>query len=147
MKKFNELAPAQKKYIVTLLHHMPSVVDTGTITAQELLVVNEQLAAQRAVSGVVVGYPNWLSKSHKLSRGVYKLPLPTELEMVAYGQAALKASTKQPKQPKPAKAPKPKATAQEATRERLQKIVEESSFVDEDVEDFNDILREAGIDI
>ena len=97
---------------------------------------------------------------NKVERGVYQLPVPTETEMTAFKkeladkQTAPVAKAKA-KVAKLAKAKTVKVKKQDAVAEkedaiessRLQKIIDESIEVDEDVEDFNAILRENGITV
>jgi hypothetical protein len=92
---------------------------------------------------------------------VYQLPVPTDAELSAYTKEVAdkntapvtKAKAKVAKLAK-AKTVKVKTEKQvtEAAKEakaesRLQRIIDESEYIDEDVEDFNSILRENGIEV
>ena len=89
------------------------------------------------------------------------MPVPTEAELAAYAKeiavksiapvAKAKAKVAKLAQAKvvKVKAPKQVAAASQDAREtsRLQKIIDESPAYDEDIEDFNAILRENGISV
>jgi hypothetical protein len=110
--------------------------------------------------GEKVGYPNWLFNKNKVERGVYQLPVPTDAELSQYQQEltakqtpkVAKAKAKVVKLQKAKTVKVKKETADEKAQKqldtsRLQKIVDDSTPVDEDVEDFNQILRENGIEV
>ena len=156
MLKFNALSMSQKKCVVALIEHTPELTKTGRITLKEVVAITQDLASQRDAGGVKIGYPNWLFKSNKVEKGIYQLPLPTEHDLSDYA----KSSVKPAKVNKVAKAlAKVKAVKAATTKKsiasdeevvsgsRLARIVEESSYVDEDVEDFNQILRDNGIEV
>jgi len=98
-----------------------------------------------------------------LERGVYQLPIPTDVELSAYAKElaekntpkVAKAKAKVAKLAKAktvkVKAPAKTAVATEDKMEmsRLQKIVDESADFDDEAEaeDFNAILRENGITV
>jgi hypothetical protein len=117
-----------------------------------------------------IGYPNWLFNKNKVERGVYQLPIPTDAELSAYTKElsdkltapVAKAKAKVAKLAKAkvvklakAKTVKVKSTpaakaAQTETKNdlnRLQNVIDESMSYDEDTEDFNQILRENGIEV
>ena len=156
MLKFNALSASQKKCVIALIEHTPALKQTGRITLKEVVAITQDLAAQRDAGGVKIGYPNWLFKSNKVEKGIYQLPLPTEQDLSDYA----KASVKPAKVNKGAKAlAKVKAVKVATTKKsiasdedvisgsRLSRIIEESTYVDEDVEDFNQILRDNGIEV
>jgi hypothetical protein len=111
--------------------------------------------------GEKIGYPNWLFNKNKVERGVYQLPVPTEAELSSYAKelaakttapvAKAKAKVAKLAQAKVVKVKTPVAKTVEKQdsleSSRLQRIIDESEYVDEDVEDFNSILRENGIEI
>lgn len=138
MLKFSDLSNSQKKCIVALLEASPSLKTQGTITLKEVVAITQDLATKRDAGAPKIGYPNWLFKHNKVERGLYQLPMPSEQDLVDFAQGSIK----QPKV-KATKVAKTKAAA--ATR--LEKIVEESPVHDQDVEDFNQILRENGIEV
>jgi hypothetical protein len=156
MLKFTALSASQKKCVIALIEHTPALKQTGRITLKEVVAITQDLASQRDAGGVKIGYPNWLFKSNKVEKGIYQLPLPTEHDLSDYA----KASVKPAKVNKVAKAlAKVKAVKAATTKKsivsdkadisgsRLSRIIEESSYVDDDVEDFNQILRENGIEV
>jgi hypothetical protein len=95
-----------------------------------------------------------LFKSNKVERGLYQLPLPTEKELSDYTQSSSQPTAVKQKVAK-VKTAKVKTTAKttqdKATtaleKSRLQSIIDDSVAHDEDVEDFNAILRENGIEV
>jgi hypothetical protein len=151
MLKFADLSMSQKKCIVALIEHSPALKKSGRISLKEVIAITQELAKKRAKGGVKIGYPNWLFKSNKVERGVYEMPVPTASELSDYTKQLTSKPTKvakvkvaKVKQPKVAKTvAKPKVSDQT----RLEKIIDESDAVDQDVEDFNQILRENGITV
>lgn len=160
MLKFNALSMSQKKCVVALIEHTPELTKTGRITLKEVVAITQDLAAQRDAGGVKIGYPNWLFKSNKVEKGIYQLPVPTEVELSDFAKANTKSTVKQKVvKVKTAKvkvvkqAIAKKVIARDETEKdtisgsRLSRIIEDSSYVDEDVEDFNQILRDNGIEV
>lgn len=114
-----------------------------------------------------IGYPNWLFNKNKVERGVYQLPVPTAEEMKAFNlELDAKQNPVKAAKAKVAKVAKttvakttvaktkvktaaPKAVKKESTMDtsRLQSVIAESDAYDDDTEDFNQILRENGIEI
>ena len=107
-----------------------------------------------------IGYPNWLFNKNKVERGVYQLPVPTATELSDYQKELdaklnpvvkakakvaklAKAKTVKVKTSKPAKVQK----EEKMEKSKLQKIIDDSVNVDDDVEDFNQILKENGITV
>jgi hypothetical protein len=166
MLKFSALSLAQKKCVVALIEHTPALKKTGQITLKEVTSITQDLAAMRDQGAMKIGYPNWLFKANKIEKGVYQLPVPTAAELSAYQQEmdaklnpVKKAKAKvaklaqakviKTKAVKPAKKVAAKATEDESdiSGSRLNRIIEESVEYDQDVEDFNAILRENGIEV
>lgn len=151
MLKFANLTLSQQKCVVALIEHTPSLTKDGRITLKEVVAITQDLAEKRTAGGVKIGYPNWLFKSNKVEKGVYQLPVPTAQELSDFAQASAP-KTKVAKV-KTVKVKTPKVTAKsDVTNEndadsRLQRIIGDSEFVDEDVEDFNQILRDNGIEV
>ena len=156
MLKFADLSMSQKKCIVALIEHSPALKKSGRISLKEVIAITQELAKKRAKGGVKIGYPNWLFKSNKVERGVYEMPVPTASELSDYTKQltskpakvakvkVAKVKVAKVKQPKVAKTvAKPKVSDQT----RLEKIIDESDAVDQDVEDFTQILRENGITV
>ena len=161
MLKFANLSLAQKRFVVAVLESNPQYKKDPQITLKECASIYYTLRDSRTgAKGEKIGYPNWLFNKNKVERGVYQLPVPTETEMTAFKkeladkQTAPVAKAKA-KVAKLAKAKTVKVKKQDAVAEkedaiessRLQKIIDESVEVDEDVEDFNAILRENGITV
>lgn len=149
MLKFADLSLSQKKCVVSFIEHTPSLKKSGRISLKEVIAIHEDLLKKRAKGGMKTGYPNWLFKSNKVQRGVYALPVPTEAELSAYTKQLTSKTVKVAK-PKVVKVKQPKAVKTVTTttdQTRLEKLIEESDVVDQDVEDFNQILRENGIPV
>lgn len=162
MLKFANLSLAQKRFVVSVLESNPQYKKDPQITLKECASIYYTLRDQRTgAKGEKIGYPNWLFNKNKVERGVYQLPVPTDAELSAYTKEladkqtapVAKAKAKVAKLAK-AKVVKVKTKQQltEAEQEakaesRLQRIIDESEYVDEDVEDFNAILRENGIEV
>ena len=154
MLKFADLTMAQKKCVVALIEAQPSLKKTGKISLKEVVSITQDLASKRGSGGVKIGYPNWLFKANKVERGVYQLPIPTDAELSKYTQESTNkpSSKKIVKNKKVVKVAKPKAKATAASTDlsettRLEKIINDSVEVDQDTEDFNQILRENGIEV
>jgi hypothetical protein len=154
MLKFASLSLSQKKCVVALIEANPSLKKDGKISLKEVVSITQDLASKRASGAPKIGYPNWLFKSNKVERGLYQLPLPTEKELSDYTQSSSQPTAVKQKVAK-VKTAKVKTTAKttqdKATtaleKSRLQSIIDDSVAHDEDVEDFNAILRENGIEV
>jgi len=164
MLKFASLSLAQKRFVVSMIEAIPSLRANPKVTLKDCSAHYNDMAAKRDETGVKLGVPNWLFKANKVERGVYQLPVPNELELTQYEkELAQKSAPKavKAKAPKVAKVVKAKAPAKkvapvatdadedevEISGSRLNKIIAESEYVDEDVEDFNEILRQNGIEV
>ena len=168
MLKFSALTLAQKRFVVAAIESNPAYKKNPQITLKECSALYDAVRATRSgAKGEKIGYPNWLFANNKVERGVYQLPVPTAAELSAYQQEldaklnpVKKAKAKVAKlaqakvvKTKPVKAKKVAATATEDESEveisgsRLNRIIEESAEFDQDVEDFNAILRENGIEV
>jgi hypothetical protein len=162
MLKFANLSLAQKRFVVAVIESNKQYKKDPQITLKECASIYYTLRDQRAgVKNEKIGYPNWLFNKNKVERGVYQLPIPTDAELSAYNQEltsklnpVVKAKAKVAKlakaktvvvKSKPAV--KAKATEDALETNRLQRIIEESVSHDEDVEDFNQILRDNGIEV
>jgi hypothetical protein len=150
MLKFADLSMAQKKCVVALIEAQPSLKKNGKISLKEVVAITQDLASKRSAGAVKIGYPNWLFKTNKVERGLYQLPVPTDTELSNYTKDLTNkpASSKIVKNKKVVKVTaksKPSADLSETTR--LEKIINDSVEVDQDTEDFNQILRENGIEV
>lgn len=154
MLKFADLSLSQKKCVVALIEAQPSLKKTGKISLKEVVTITQDLATKRASGAPKIGYPNWLFKSNKVERGLYQLPVPTDKELSDYAQNSVKPTAVKQKVAK-VKTAKVKTVAKKTTQKadpaleksRLQSIIDDSVAHDEDVEDFNAILRENGIEV
>ncbi len=161
MLKFADLSMAQKKCVVALIEADTTLTKTGKITLKEVSSITQDLASKRTQGAAKIGYPNWLFKANKLEKGLYQLPLPTAKELSAYQQAVeSKANPVKAAKVKVAKLAKVKTIKAKAktvkpaedgdediSGSRLNRIIAESEPYDQDVEDFNAILRENGIEV
>lgn len=161
MLKFADLSMAQKKCVVALIEADASLTKTGKITLKQVSSITQDLAANRDKGAVKIGYPNWLFKANKLEKGLYQLPLPTAKELSVYQQAVeskanpVKAAKVKVAKLAKVKTIKAKVKAQPVAQSededisgsRLDRIIAESEPFDQDVEDFNAILRENGIEV
>ena len=152
MLKFASLSLSQKKCVVVLIEANPSLKKDGKISLKEVVAITQDLASKRASGAPKIGYPNWLFKSNKVERGLYQLPLPTDKELSDYTQSSTKPTAVKQKvaKVKTAKVKTVAKTTQADTaleKSRLQSIIDDSVAHDEDVEDFNAILRENGIEV
>jgi hypothetical protein len=163
MLKFANLTLSQKRFVVAVIESNPQYKKDPQITLKECASIYYTLRDTRTgAKNEKIGYPNWLFNKNKVERGVYQLPVPTAQELSDYqkeldakinpvGKAKAKvaklaqAKTVKVKTPKKAVAVTAKAEKMEASR--LQRIVDESISMDDDVEDFNQILKENGIEI
>ena len=154
MLKFADLSLSQKKCVVALIEAQPSLKKNGKISLKEVVTITQDLATKRASGAPKIGYPNWLFKSNKVERGLYQLPVPTDKELSDYAQNSVKPTAVKQKIVK-VKTAKVKTVAKKTTQKadpaleksRLQSIIDDSVAHDEDVEDFNAILRENGIEV
>ena len=159
MLKFANLSLSQKRFVVAVIESNKQYKNDPQITLKECAAIYYTIRDQRTgAKGEKIGYPNWLFNKNKIERGVYQLPIPTDVELSAYAKELAEKNT-----PKVAKAKakvvklakaktvkvKAPAVAKEDKMEvsRLQKIVDESVEFDDDTEDFNAILRENGITV
>jgi len=73
---YTDLTKTQKRCIDAFIKLNPSLESRDTITRQEVEELFFTLHAERANGGPKIGYPMWLVKGDKTSRGVYKFPAP-----------------------------------------------------------------------
>jgi len=95
MLKFANLSLSQKRFVVAVLNHDKQYKKVGQITLKECAAIYYTLRDQRTgVKGEKVGYPNWLFNKNKVERGVYQLPLPTEVDMTNFEKQIADKKTK-----------------------------------------------------
>ena len=143
MLKFADLTKSQKTFIVRTLELFPEYRTEKTLGAKQIHASYYKMKDSRSSSGEKLGYPNWLQNNNRVGRGQYEMPWPTDAELSTFAQPA---PAKQPKA-KVVKTPKTKNSDVSLEKSRLQSIIDDSVAHDEDVEDFNAILRENGIEV
>ena len=138
MLNFANLSNSQKRFVVAVIESNPQYKTDSNITLKECAAIYYSLRDQRTgAKGEKIGYPNWLFNQNKLSRGVYQLPVPTDAELSAFKSDVA--------MPKVAKAKVAKAAA---GKKRLEKLIKSSQPVeDSDIQEFNQILKENGIEV
>lgn len=161
MLKFANLSLSQKRFVVAVVESNPQYKKDPQITLKECAAIYYTLRDQRTGSkNEKIGYPNWLFNKNKVERGVYQLPVPTAQELSDYQKeldaklnpvAKAKAKVAKVQKAKTVKVKTAKTAVadkeQKLEASRLQRIVDESIELDDDVEDFNQILKENGIEI
>jgi hypothetical protein len=161
MLKFTNLSLAQKRFVVAVIESNPHYKKDPQITLKECAAIYNALRDQRTGSKhEKIGYPNWLFNKNKVERGVYQLPIPTPQQLSEYQQElsgkmspVAKAKAKVAKVQKAKPVMVKNTTVDSAEKEeqleasRLQQIVDESVEYDADIEDFNQILKDNGIEI
>lgn len=145
MLKFDDLTNSQKRFIVALIEFDPKFKTEGVITRQECISIPEQLNAAHSCDTFV--RPRWL-RANKTERGAYLLPLPTEGDVVAMATAiATPVAEVRPVVSEVVSEQDEDGDDDQVGGSRLFKVIEESEPFDEDVEEFNQILRDFGIEV
>lgn len=160
MLKFASLSRAQKRFVVSMIESNPSLRSNPNVTLKDCSSHYHNMIKVRATTGIKIGFPNWLFKENKVQRGVYKLPVPNDIELSQYVKDLTQNSThkvanpKKPNVTKIAKSSTKKVVAAPIDEDednisgsRLEKIISESEYLDDDIEDFNEILRQNGIEV
>lgn len=73
---YSDLNKTQKRLVDAFVALRPELADAPTITRPEVEELFFMLFAERANGGPKIGYPQWLVKGDKTSRGVYRFPAP-----------------------------------------------------------------------
>lgn len=73
---YTDLSPVQKRVIDAYITLRPELANANSITRPEVEDLHAKLLAARATGGEKIGYPQWLVKGQKLSRGSYVFPAP-----------------------------------------------------------------------
>jgi hypothetical protein len=158
MLKFSDLSVSQKRFVVAFVNELPHVKEDPHVSLKECAAVYYGLRDQRTgVRGEKIGYPNWLFASNKVERGIYQLPVPTDAEVTAFTQELAQATPVAKAKAKVAKLAKTKTVKAKATKaptatksmdiSRLENIVNSAAVHDQDVAEFEDILRANGIEV
>ena len=75
MKNFDELSPAQERWVVLVEYCFPAIYQSGQITHKELIKVHAQFLDMREQDKKYkVGWPIWLISNNAITRGVYQIP-------------------------------------------------------------------------
>lgn len=81
--QFKELKPIQKQYVIEVMNRFDHKV--GEITLANMKQYHEDMVEARSQGCPKLGYPNWLIvSSNKVSKSIYKFPIPTESELEDY---------------------------------------------------------------
>lgn len=149
MLKFANLSLARKRFVVSVIEKDSAYKKNPNITLKECTAIYRQLKSERiGAKNEKIGYPNWLFANNKVERGVYQLPLPTATELSDYQQelnAKLSPVKKSKTSVKKSKVVTAKVVADKKVSAKTVGATAKKS-ADADVEEFNAILRENGIE-
>lgn len=82
--RYSELTKAQKLCVDEFIKYRPELAEATSISRTEIEEIWEVLYARRESGGAVFGYPMWIVRGPKVSRGVYVFPSPeTETSQTA----------------------------------------------------------------
>jgi hypothetical protein len=73
---YTDLSSTQKRVVDEMIKINPLLATHSTITRVEVEDCWFEMQRRRALGGPKIGYPSWLLKGEKVSRGVYKWPSP-----------------------------------------------------------------------
>lgn len=73
---YADLTKIQKRVIDAFVNLRPELANASTITRSEVEELFAELHANRVNGGEKIGYPMWLVKGTKVSRGNYVFPAP-----------------------------------------------------------------------
>lgn len=88
---YTNLTKTQKRCIDAFITIRPALASQYSITRLEVEELFAELYSKRADGGEKIGYPMWLVKGDKVSRGHYKFPAPNLIEAQ---EAQIKSNTK-----------------------------------------------------
>lgn len=74
--KYSDLNKTQKRCIDAFVKLRPELASKPSITRSEIEDIFAELFAARDRTGEKIGYPMWLVKGEKVSRGTYVFPAP-----------------------------------------------------------------------
>jgi len=77
---YTNLTKIQKRCIDAFIKIRPALASQYSITRSEVEELFNELLSKRDTGGEKIGYPMWLVKGDKVSRGHYKFPAPNLLE-------------------------------------------------------------------
>jgi hypothetical protein len=73
---YSQLSKAQKRCIDAFVKIRPDLATAESISRTDIEEIFWILHAEREHGGEKIGYPMWLVKGDKVSRGMYKFPAP-----------------------------------------------------------------------
>lgn len=147
MLKFADLTKSQKTFIVRTLEKFPEYKSDKTLGAKQIHAAYFSMKDERGSTGEKLGYPNWLQNKNRVGRGQYEMPWPTDKELSDFAQPVVSQPKAKVVAKKGVMKPKAKVATKDVASSRLQSIVDESPVHEQEYEDFNQILRENGIEI
>lgn len=148
MLTFDNLSLAQKRFIVSLIERIPTAGETGETTLKECGQVYDDLRSERqGKRGEKIGYPNWLFKANKVSRGVYSVPVPTAEQLSDYAKELAAKQTSGATKAKAKVVSLATKVASDATVKKAAKTALMDTMQPNFEDEFNDILKEAGIEL
>lgn len=136
MLKFANLTKSQKTFIIRMVELFPEYRSDKNLGAKQIHAAYYAMKNSRSSTGEKLGYPNWLQSNNRVGRGEYQMPWPTDAELSDYAKPV----TNTPKAVV-------KAQQKQLASSRLQNIIDESPVYDNELEDFNAILRQNGIEV
>ena len=74
--RYSELTKSQKLCIDEFIKFRPELATAKSISRQEVEEIWKALYERRNSGGVFFGYPMWLIRGPKVSRGLYEFPSP-----------------------------------------------------------------------
>jgi len=80
--QYVNLNKTQKRLVDAFVQLSPELATASTITRVQIEDLFNQLYSKREESGEKIGYPMWLTKQCRVSRGVYAFPGPNATEVV-----------------------------------------------------------------
>jgi hypothetical protein len=89
---YSKLSKAQKRCIDAFVRVRPELANAESITRPEIEELFFKLYDARETGGEKIGYPMWLVKGEKVSRGVYKFPAPALADSKETSTSSVKAT-------------------------------------------------------
>jgi hypothetical protein len=77
---YSTLTKTQKRCIDAFISIRPALASQASVTRTEVEELFAELHAMRKTGGAKIGYPMWLVKGDRVSRGQYKFPAPNATE-------------------------------------------------------------------
>lgn len=73
---YSDLNKTQRRIVDAFIARRPELANASSITRVEIEELWYTMYAERATGGPKMGYPGWLVKGDKVTRGVYPFPAP-----------------------------------------------------------------------